>query len=199
VRDRRYRQPRWPTEKEYLEAELRVGGLVMGRDKIFSDGSFTAKQSIAESITGGGTHKAGTGIALCTDNGYEWKGIHIDCGTGVFNKAYMAEMLGLAVSTQLAQMGGEHRTIHTDCEAAKAAYDNGTANVVKFNPHWVLATAMHQARTVPVLKVKAHPERFKRSAFYTTEDWGITFADTFAAGDGQKRGADTDGGTQHCD
>jgi len=82
-------------------------------------------------------------------------------------------------------MGGGHRTVHTDCEAAKAGYDNGTANVVKFNPHWVLATAMHQARTVPVLKVKAHPERFKNSAFYTTEDWGITFADTFAAGSGQ--------------
>jgi len=44
---------------------------------------------------------------------------------------------------------------------------------------------MHQARVVPVVKVKAHPERFKRSAFYTTEDWGITFADTFAAGNGQ--------------
>ena len=90
----------------------------------------------------------------------------------MFNKAFMAEMLGLAVSTQLAQVDGESRVVHTDCEAAKAAYDNGTAYVVKFNPHWVLATAMHQARTVPVLKVKAHPERFKKSAFYTTEDWG---------------------------
>ena len=79
-------------------------------------------------------------------------------------------------------MDCESRAVHTDCEAAKAAYDNGTANLVKFNPHWVLATAMHQARTVPVFKVKAHPKRFKKLAFYTTEDWGITFADAFAAG-----------------
>ena len=90
----------------------------------------------------------------------------------------------IAVATQLAQYDGGSRTVHTDCEAAKGAYDNAAANVVKFNPHWLLATAMHQGRTVPVIKVKAHPERWKRSAFYNNEDWGITFADTFAGGEG---------------
>ena len=184
VRDCRYKQPRWPKEIDLRPCEGWASRLAEGADLIFSDGSFTSKQNIVESITGGCTHKAGAGIALCTKHGHGWKGIHIDCGTGEFNKAYMAEMLGLAVATQLAQYDGGSRTVHTDCEAAKGAYDNAAANVVKFNPHWLLATAMHQGRTVPVIKVKAHPERWKRSAFYNNEDWGITFADTFAGGRG---------------
>ena len=142
---------------------------------IYTDGSFTSKKTLGQFLLGTPSLKAGGAIVL--SDGETWVHrlyVEMDVET---TKSFDSELICILLSNEIAVATKEEVIIHSDCEAAikiaKGGYSEGFSNSIG---------AWRLGDKVKVLKVSAHPERYRRHEMWSWDDKGIWTADRVASG-----------------